>query len=251
MSRRDGPGQGNLPVAEKIAGQGSGHTGETRQPPPAGSLDEVWDPRTDEKSSATVTRDSIAANLAKFSRIALPRPDLKPASVAVCIMSSPAGGSLLITRRARGLRNHAGQWALPGGRRDPGESIEDAALRELREETGLHLEAGAVLGVLDDYVTRSGYVMTPVVVWGGVRQGELAGAASEVTQVYEIPLADLDVEPELLSIPESDAPVIRLPLLDRFVHAPTAAIIYQFCQVALHGNPLRVAHFEAPVRLWK
>ena len=119
------------------------------------------------------------------------------------------------------------------------------------EETGLHLTPGAVLGVLDDYVTRSGYVMTPVVVWGGAPPGTLAGAASEVTRVYEIPLADLDVEPELLSIPESDAPVIRLPLLDRFVHAPTAAIIYQFCQVALHGKAQRVAHFEAPVFVWK
>jgi 8-oxo-dGTP pyrophosphatase MutT (NUDIX family) len=201
--------------------------------------------------AAPVSCESIADNLARFDHVALRRPDLKAASVAVCVMSSPAGETLLITRRARGLRNHAGQWALPGGRRDPGESIEAAALRELHEETGLHLTADAVLGLLDDYVTRSGYVITPVVMWGGARQGDLAGAASEVTQVYEIPLADLDVEPELLSIPETDAPVIRLPLFDRFVHAPTAAILYQFCQVALHGNALRVAHFEAPVFLWK
>jgi 8-oxo-dGTP pyrophosphatase MutT (NUDIX family) len=196
-------------------------------------------------------RDEMAAKLAGFDRVTLLRPDLKPASVAVCVMQSPAGESLLITRRARGLRNHAGQWALPGGRRDPGESIEAAALRELHEETGLHLDADAVLGILDDYVTRSGYVITPVVVWGGATPGDLAGPAGEVTQVYEIPLADLDVEPELLSIPETDAPVIRLPLFDRFVHAPTAAIIYQFCQVALHGKLQRVAHFEAPVFAWK
>jgi 8-oxo-dGTP pyrophosphatase MutT (NUDIX family) len=202
-------------------------------------------------SSVGSGRQRMAANLAGFDRVAVDRPELKQASVAVCIMSSPAGETLLITRRARGLRNHAGQWALPGGRRDPGESVEEAALRELQEETGLHLTAGAVLGILDDYVTRSGYVMTPVVAWGGATTGTLAGAATEVTQVYEIPLADLDVEPELLSIPETDAPVIRLPLFDRFVHAPTAAIIYQFCQVALHGKHQRVAHFEAPLFLWK
>jgi 8-oxo-dGTP pyrophosphatase MutT (NUDIX family) len=201
--------------------------------------------------SARTRREHIAANLAGFDRVAMDRPELKPASVAVCIMSSPAGEALVITRRARGLRNHAGQWALPGGRRDPGESVEEAALRELEEETGLLLTAAAVLGVLDDYVTRSGYVMTPVVVWGGSSSGTLAGAASEVTRVYEIPLADLDVEPELLSIPETEAPVIRLPLFDRFVHAPTAAIIYQFCQVGLHGKPQRVAHFEAPVFAWR
>ena len=196
-------------------------------------------------------RDEIAAKLAGFDRVTLLRPDLKPASVAVCVMQSPAGESLLITRRARGLRNHAGQWALPGGRRDAAESIEQAALRELAEETGLHVSPDAVLGLLDDYVTRSGYVMTPVVVWGGVARGELKGSVSEVASVYQIPLADLDVEPEFLSIPESSAPVIRLPLFDRYLHAPTAAIIYQFCQLALHGTEHRVAHYEPPVFLWK
>ena len=56
---------------------------------------------------------------------------------------------------------------------------------------------------------------------------------------------------EFLHIPQAQEPVIRLPLLDRYVHAPTAAIIYQFCQLALHGTTRRVAHYEAPVRLWK
>jgi 8-oxo-dGTP pyrophosphatase MutT (NUDIX family) len=199
---------------------------------------------------AAVRCETIAANLAAFRRIALDRPDLRRASVALCVLTSARGDTLLITRRAAGLRSHAGQWALPGGRPEPGESAADAALRELHEETGLLAATDAVLGLLDDYVTRSGYVITPVVVWGGTPPRELAGAASEVTRVYQIPIADLDVEPELLSVPESEAPVIRLPLLDRFVHAPTAAIIYQFCQVALHGAEQRVAHFDAPVHLW-
>jgi hypothetical protein len=94
-------------------------------------------------------------------------------------------------------------------------------------------------------------VITPVVVWAGSADGELTGPASEVTQVFRIPLADLDVEPEFVQIPESDAPVIRLPLFQRYVHAPTAAIIYQFCQAGLHGRQVRVAHFEAPVFAWK
>ncbi|MGH3302248.1 MAG: NUDIX domain-containing protein, partial [Streptosporangiaceae bacterium] len=128
---------------------------------------------------------------------------------------------------------------------------ESAALRELAEETGLHADADAVLGLLDDYVTRSGYVITPVVVWGGEPPAELSGAPAEVSGVYQVPVADLDVAPETVTIPESDAPVIRLPLLGRFVHAPTAAIIYQFCQVALHGTEQRVAHFDAPVFAWR
>jgi 8-oxo-dGTP pyrophosphatase MutT (NUDIX family) len=202
-------------------------------------------------AAASDQRATAAANLAAFRRVAAGRPELTPASVAVCVLPSAEGDVLLITRRAPGLRAHAGQWALPGGNRDPGESTEGAALRELREETGLRAGPEDILGGLDDYVSRSGYVITPVVVWPQQDPGELSGPAAEVTRVYRIPVADLDVEPQFLRIPETDAPVIRLPLFDRFVHAPTAAIIYQFCQVALHGRELRVAHFEAPVFAWR
>src|SRR5215469_10378256 len=185
------------------------------QGPAAATL--AWSPVTIwamNPESAAVRREVMAANLTSFRRISLDRPDLRPASVALCVLTGPDGDSLLITRRASTLRSHAGQWALPGGRRDPGESAEAAALRELSEETGLELGADAVLGLLDDYVTRSGYVITPVVVLGGMPAGGLAGAASELTRVYEIPVADLDVEPELITTPDTDAPVIRLPLFD-------------------------------------
>jgi 8-oxo-dGTP pyrophosphatase MutT (NUDIX family) len=193
----------------------------------------------------------MTENLAGLSRAEISRPDLKAAAVAVCVLTGGEGESLLITRRAPGLRAHPGQWALPGGRRDPGESAQDGALRELREETSLGLGRDSVLGVLDDYVTRSGYVMTPVVVWGGAAGPALSGAEGEVSQIVRIPLTDLDVPPRLLRIPESDAPVIQLPLLGRHLHAPAAAIVYQFCQAALHGNVVRVAHYEQPVFAWK
>ena len=196
-------------------------------------------------------RSVITANLGRFGRVEAPAGGLKPAAVAVCVVTQQDVPALLITRRAPTLRNHAGQWALPGGRRDPGESARDAALRELREETGVQVTPDAVLGVLDDYVTRSGYLMTPVVVWGGPVSPDMKGPESEVDQIHVIPLADFDVAPRLVRIPESEAPVIQLPLLGRYMHAPTAAIIYQFCQAGLHGNMIRVDHFEQPVFAWK
>jgi 8-oxo-dGTP pyrophosphatase MutT (NUDIX family) len=196
-------------------------------------------------------RDAITGNLAGFQRVAASPAGLKPAAVAVCVVVQDGTPALLITRRADTLRSHAGQWALPGGRRDPGESPEDAARRELHEETGVTAGAGDVLGLLDDYVTRSGYLITPVVVWGGPADPGMRGPQSEVAGIHVIPVADFDVAPRLVRIPESTAPVIQLPLLGGYVHAPTAAIIYQFCQAALHGTMIRVAHFEQPVFAWK
>jgi 8-oxo-dGTP pyrophosphatase MutT (NUDIX family) len=192
----------------------------------------------------------MAARLAGFPRLPADRPDLRQAAVALCVTEHAGTPCLVITRRAAGLRGHAGQWALPGGRLDPGESAVGAALRETREEIGLALGAETVLGVLDDYVTRSGYVMTPVVCWGGP-VGELTGAEAEVASVHQVPLADLDVEPRFVAIPESDAPVIQLPLFDRYVHAPTAAVVHQFCRIACRGEVQRVAHYEQPTFAWR
>jgi 8-oxo-dGTP pyrophosphatase MutT (NUDIX family) len=195
-------------------------------------------------------RALVTARLASFPRRAAGRPDLKQAAVAVCLTQDAGTLSLLVTRRAAGLRAHPGQWALPGGRIDPGETAAEGALRELDEEVRLRLDETAVLGLLDDYVTRSGYVMTPVVCWAGVT-GELFPAEDEVAAVHSVPLTDLDVEPRFVAIPESEAPVIQLPFLGGHVHAPTAAIIYQFCQVACRGLDTRVAHLEQPVFAWR
>jgi len=126
-----------------------------------------------------------------------------------------------------------------------------AALRELQEEVGLVREESAVLGVLDDYGTRSGFIITPVVVWGGPEIA-LEPNPDEVAGVYRVPLADLDRPdvPRLVTIPESDRPVIQLPILSSLIHAPTAAVLYQLREVVVHGRPTRVAHFEQPVWAW-
>ncbi len=197
-----------------------------------------------------IDRDTVAGRVAGFPRLAVDLPELKQAAVAVCVTVRDGVPCLLLTRRASRLRAHAGQWALPGGRREDGESAADGALRELAEEVGLELGADSVLGVLDDFPSRSGYVITPVVCWAG-RTGRLTGSEAEVAAVHQIPLADFDVEPRLVFIPESDAPVIQLPLLGGYLHAPTAAIVHQFCRIACRGEVHRVAHYEQPVWAWR
>jgi 8-oxo-dGTP pyrophosphatase MutT (NUDIX family) len=198
-------------------------------------------------------RARARTHLAGFERRAHPSGGRRPAAVALVLLPDDEGRAcFVLTRRADRLRAHARQWALPGGRLDPGESAEAAALRELDEEVGLRLDASAVLGVLDDYPTRSGFVITPVVVWGE-GAGTLTPNPDEVKHVYHVPLDDLERPevPILVTIPESDRPVIQLPILSALIHAPTAAVIYQMREVVVHGRPTRVDHFEQPVWAWK
>lgn len=194
-----------------------------------------------------VARATLAARLASFDRRAQPLAGRRPAAVAVV---ADAGG-LLLTRRSSRLRAHAGQWALPGGRLDDGESPVDAARRELAEELGLQLPADAVLGLLDDYPTRSGYVITPVVLWRADRLTPLAPNPDEVASVHEATWSMLAVEPVFVTIPESSAPVIQLPMLGTEIHAPTAAVLFQMRELALHGRLTRVDHLEQPVFAWR
>ncbi len=159
--------------------------------------------------------------------------------------------AFLITRRAETLRSHGGQWALPGGRIDEAESITGAALRELQEEVGLCCRADQVLGLLDDYPTRSGYVITPVVIWADPTP-TLVPNPAEVAELHRVPLLDLEAEgvPRLFNIPESDRPVLSVPLLGDFIFAPTAAVLFQLREVAIHGRETRVAQYDQPVFAW-
>jgi 8-oxo-dGTP pyrophosphatase MutT (NUDIX family) len=198
-------------------------------------------------------RARVAENLAGFERRPIAPDGRRPAAVAVVLLPDDEGRAcFLLTRRTATLRAHARQWALPGGRTDAGESAAEAALRELEEELGLVLPPESVLGLLDDYGTRSGFIITPVVAWAG-GPVELAPNPAEVANVYRVPLSELDKSdvPRLITIPESDRPVIQVPLLSSLIHAPTAAVLYQIREVVVHGRATRVAHFEQPTWAWK
>jgi 8-oxo-dGTP pyrophosphatase MutT (NUDIX family) len=201
------------------------------------------------------TRRNIAASCAAFTRAASTEVagELKRAAVAIALtgVDDIGGTALLLTRRAASLRSHRAQWALPGGRCDAGETPVEAALRELKEELGLSLSSDAVLGLLDDYPTRSGYLITPVVVWVDAGQ-TIRPNPGEVASVHTIglDLIEHDDAFDFIDIPESTRRVIRFHYQSRLIHAPTAAMIYQFREV-LADRDTRVAELEQPVFAWK
>jgi 8-oxo-dGTP pyrophosphatase MutT (NUDIX family) len=213
-------------------------------------------------------KGQVQARLERFEFRAAEEPgDHRHAAVALTITDEAHGAglpgldehlewqsraALVLTRRSAKLRNHPGQWALPGGRIDPGETPEQTALREMAEEVNLHLELDAVLGRLDDFVTRSGYVMTPIVVWAGPGQ-QLRENPDEVESIHRIPVREFMRKdaPRLSRIEGSDQPVLRMPVGTTWIAAPTAAILYQFREVCIFDRDTRVAHFEQPRFAWR
>ena len=212
-------------------------------------------------------RRRIVERLQGFDLQVAPQPVQRAAAVAVAICDEGHGAdleglpahthwseraALVLTRRSQALRNHAGQWALPGGRIDPGETPEQAALRELHEEVDLRLDASGILGRLDDFITRSGFVITPVVVWAGAAH-DMQPNPAEVQSIHRIPVEEFmrADAPWLDTVDSSEHPVLRMPVGDTWIAAPTAAVLYQFRELCMHGRATRVAHFEQPGFAWK
>ena len=209
----------------------------------------------------------ISANLASFEVEEQGDHQHRAAAVAITVADEGFGANLpglpdhtawqsraalILTRRSSRLKDHPGQWALPGGAIDAGETPEQTALREMSEEVDLTLGEAAVIGRLDDFVTRSGFVMTPVVIWAGPRR-EMTPNPDEVESIHRIPVTEFLREdaPKLDPRPGSEAPVLRMPVGEGSIAAPTAAILYQFREVCILGRQVRVAHYEQPDFAWR
>ena len=201
----------------------------------------------------TILREQAQARLEVFKRATQPLKDLRAAAVAVVITAENDEGSVLLTRRASSLRAHSGQWALPGGRLDSGESAEEAALRELREEVNLELPKSSVLGLLDDYSTRSGYRITPVVVWAGRDAQGLSPNPTEVASIHTATFSDLarDDLAQFQTNHSEGTEILSVRLTLDQIFAPTAAVLYQFREVILMGRETRVSHYDQPRFAWK
>jgi 8-oxo-dGTP pyrophosphatase MutT (NUDIX family) len=198
-------------------------------------------------------RQAISSNVDKFNDQRQSTEGLRVAAVAVTIFEHDGDAAIIVTKRSPRLKEHSGQWAMPGGRVDSGEEVVEAALRELHEEVNLELTQAHVLGTLDDYVTRSGYVITPVVVWADIDDRHLHPNPHEVASIHPFTFQELTRKdsPNLESIPESEKLVLSMNYLDDVIYSPTAAMLYQFREVGILGKPTRVLDYDQPVFAWR
>jgi 8-oxo-dGTP pyrophosphatase MutT (NUDIX family) len=192
-------------------------------------------------------KNRVMANLARFPRLSLERPDARRAAVALLVAPVDGEAAYVMTRRAATLRRGAGNYALPGGARDGGEDAVATALRETAEELGVVLTPGDALGLLDDFVTLTGFVVTPVVLWSDAPV-TLAPDPAEVGEAWFNPLAELDhpQAPMWVEDPDGGPPIPRMHVRGRWMNPPTAAWLYQFREVALHGRWTRVGEVGQP-----
>jgi 8-oxo-dGTP pyrophosphatase MutT (NUDIX family) len=154
---------------------------------------------------------------------------LTPAAVLIGLVERDHGLTVLLTRRADTLRRHTGQIALPGGRRDPGETLWQTALREAHEEIGLEPHYVSVMGLSTPYRTGTGYLITPVV--GFVRQGfTLTPNPDEVADIFETPFGFLmdpaNVEEHERELPNGERRrFYAYTHEDRFIWGATAGML--------------------------
>jgi 8-oxo-dGTP pyrophosphatase MutT (NUDIX family) len=162
----------------------------------------------------------------------LDRPPV-PAAVLVPVILGPTPG-ILLTKRNAHLNKHGGQVSFPGGRIDAHDAdAEAAALREAAEEIALDRAQVEILGRMADYVTGTGYIITPIL--GLLPPGlELRPAPEEVEAVFELPIGVL-LDPDA---PKRQRHHVRgiwreywvWPHPDHYIWGATAAILVHLAQ---------------------
>ncbi|MBR7618952.1 CoA pyrophosphatase [Phenylobacterium sp. 20VBR1] len=192
-------------------------------------------------------RDRIAANLAAFPRIALETGERRRAAVAIVLSARDGELTYLLTRRALTMRRGAGNYALPGGNLEPGEDAIAGAIRETSEELGVAIAPEEALGMLDDFETLGGHVVTPVVFWTDETLS-LSPDPTEVDRAWFEPVARLDHPGSPMSEehPDGGEPILRMFADDNWINPPTAAWLYQFREVGLYGRLIRVSRIGQP-----
>jgi 8-oxo-dGTP pyrophosphatase MutT (NUDIX family) len=151
------------------------------------------------------------------------------AAVLIPLVLKEDGLSVLLTQRTNHLRDHAGQISFPGGRMDPeDQSPNDTALRESQEEIGLDPKRVEIIGHLPQYLTVSGYSVTPVV--GLVQaQAEYVLDEFEVADVFEVPLSFLldpaNHQVRLWQSEQGGRRFYSMPYENRFIWGATAGML--------------------------
>jgi 8-oxo-dGTP pyrophosphatase MutT (NUDIX family) len=190
--------------------------------------------------SADWLRQRFAAAPTPSLRSELPETDpLVPAAVLVPIVLRPTALTILLTQRTAHLRDHAGQVSFPGGRCEPGDATATAtALREAREEVGLEPAQVEILGVLDDYRTGTGFLVTPVV---GLVQPPLDLKLDdfEVADVFEPPLEFLlqagNFSRHQMEYQGAMREYWAVPWQDRFIWGATAGMLVNLRELLSGG----------------
>ncbi len=193
------------------------------------------------------TRESIAANLTAFPRRVLTQQGARRAAVAILLSLREGQLTYILTRRALTMRRGAGNYALPGGNQEHGEDAISAAVRETQEELGITITHDLALGLLDDFLTLGGHVVTPVVFWSPVSLS-LDPDPVEVGRAWFEPVSSLNHPDAPMAEPHPDGgePILRMPADNTWINPPTAAWLYQFREVGLHGRHTRVVSVGQP-----
>ena len=162
----------------------------------------------------------------------------RPSAVLVALADGPQGAEVLLTRRSMQLSNHRGEISFPGGRLDPDETYEQAALREADEEVGLHPASVTVVGRLQPIATHVSRSWIVPVVARVAERFDLHGHPDEVDRVLWLPLRDLTLpgtfREEWWHTVQGERPIFFFELDDETVWGATARMLHQLLRVA-HG----------------